>query len=68
MIGGIKMGAFDEIKGEGVKAAAMIGGLLAIYVIFLLWASLGIIGIILLGIVIIGGFMLWSYNRTGKIW
>lgn len=62
------MGAFDEIKGEGLKAILMLGGILGLYVIFLVYTSLGSWALILILLVVLAGFMMFHYMRTGKIW
>ena len=59
------MGVFDEMKGDFMKLVATLGAIGAFVVLFLLWSTMGIWAIVVLLVVLIGGFFVWNYYRNG---
>lgn len=62
------MGILDELKSDGMKTLAMLGGILAFVVLFLAWSSMGTVGLILLlvAVAVIGGLVLaWKSGWIG---
>jgi len=61
------MGAFDDIKSDGMRTLALIGGILAFVALFYVWSTGGTWLVIVLLVVVAGAFLFYKAYQSGYI-
>jgi hypothetical protein len=59
------MGIFDEMKGDAMKTIGMLGAIFGFVILFFLWSSTGIWGVVALLALVGGGLYLFKKWRGG---